>query len=138
MSARIELPIGVRRHRVLVVDGREDWRREAATRLEDGLRCEVRTAGDAYAAIRLTRARPDWQLLILNLDAAGMNGFEIYSRLRDAIGGSLRVMFLTGAPDHRRVQVEADFPPVALRALSMPWPDLIAAARQELGIRSED
>lgn len=120
------------RPRILLMGLPSEWAREAATALQE-ITSDVRVAADAYAAVRLTQARPAWDLVAIQLDAPGMNGFEFYSRLRDAVGGRLPVVFLTTRPEGRSVQVAAGDPPVELTAWPLPVADFVAAVRRRLG-----
>lgn len=104
--------------RCLVVDCQADSRSRVVRALESGAFGRVATARDAYEAFRLTQARPDWALVVINLDAGGLNGFEIYSWLREATGRDLPVIFLTEHPAGRIVHVASGRPAVRLSR----WP----------------
>lgn len=100
--------------RCLVIDCHADSRTRVARALERYAFGRVATAADAYRAFRLTQARADWELVVINLDAPALNGFELYSRLREATGRELAVVFLTAHPAGRAVRVVDGRPAVRL------------------------
>jgi CheY-like chemotaxis protein len=102
------------RARCLVVDPDPASRDKIMHALGRGGAGPVIGAADAYAAFRLTQVRAAWDLVVINLDAPGLNGFELYSRLRAAAGRDIAVIFLTAEPNGRAVDVAAGRPPVPL------------------------
>lgn len=114
MTALPELA-AVRSLRCLVVDADPGSRARVTAALGRDPGTRVAGAADAYAALRLTQARADWDLVVINLDAPGLNGFELYSRLREASGRDLAVVFLTQRPAGRAISVTVERPAVPLR-----------------------
>jgi CheY-like chemotaxis protein len=110
--------VGVRLRRCLVVVHDPVSRAQVTTALTRSGAEAVIGAADAYAAFRLTQARAAWDLVVINLDAPGVNGFELYSRLRAAAGRDLAVIFLTAQPNRRSVDVAEGRPAVPL----VRWP----------------
>ena len=99
-----------RRSRVLVVDDDPSVATRVSSDL-DGLGFEVVSCSDGPAAIEEAAARPP-QLLLLDLVMAGMNGFEVMTRLRanEATAAIPVVIFTAGELDdeQRRRLAEAD------------------------------
>lgn len=128
MSGLLKLPV---EHggRGLVVDRDPASRRELALALYALGVGAIVSAADAYTALRLTQARAAWTFVVINLDAPGLNGFELYDRLRDAVGEPLPVIFLTAHPGGRSVEVAEGLPPARL------WRRPITAAGLELALR---
>lgn len=117
------------RGRGLVIDPDPASRRELALALSALGVGTIVTAADAYTALRLTQARAEWSCVVINLDAPGLNGFELYDRLRDAVGEPLPVIFLTAHPGGRSVEVAASLPPARL------WRRPITPAGLELALQ---
>lgn len=86
------------RSRLLVIEDFPEWRRQVADLLRAERRFDIEAVADAYTALRLTQGSPDWELVVIDLDQPGMNGFELYFRLRDAVAGDLPVVFTTSLP----------------------------------------
>ena len=86
-----------RRLRLLVVDDMEPVRCVLAELLRlEGY--EVEIAADAAEALQLARL-VRWDGLVLDFDLPGLNGAELYARIRRDTGQRLPVIFFTGRPD---------------------------------------
>jgi two-component system response regulator MprA len=91
-----------RRLRLLVVDDAESVRQVLAELLQLG-GYEVELAADAEEALQLARL-VRWDGLVLDYDLPGLNGAELYARIRRDTGQRLPVIFFTGRP-HAMLQL---------------------------------
>lgn len=92
-------PVGAARGRVLLIEDFAPWRRQISELLRAEREFDVEEVADAYSALRLTQGSPYWHLVVIDLDLPGMNGFELYFRLREAVAEELAVVFTTSLPD---------------------------------------
>lgn len=92
--------------RLLVIEQATALRQEMAGRLRAAYRCEVEEVADALAAMRLTQCRPAWDLVLIDLDQPGMNGFEVYFNLAAAVRAPLGVVFTTLMPAPATVRLD--------------------------------
>lgn len=86
------------RGRLLVMEESRPWRRQMADLLRGEQWFDVEEVADAYSALRRAQVGPNWDLVVIDLDPPGMNGFELYFRLREAWGEELAVVFTTSLP----------------------------------------
>jgi two-component system, sensor histidine kinase len=96
-------------HRILVIEDDADSREVLQLGLEAHGQ-HVAVAGDGAEGIALaTATRPD--VVLVDLGLPGLDGYEVARRIRDALGGGVRMIALTGygrAEDRRRT-AEAGF-----------------------------
>jgi CheY-like chemotaxis protein len=86
--------------RVLIVDDNEEMLSRAAAVLKSGC-IVVGTVKDGPAALKAAGTlRPD--VIVLDIGMAGMNGFEVASRLRDS-GSAAAVVFFTVLEDEEYI-----------------------------------
>lgn len=88
-------PVDVVSGPVLVVDD-EDAVREVIAQLFDGRGIDVEVASDGASALKLLEENPGrFQFALMDVSMPGMNGFEVYDRIR-AAGLTLPIIFMSG------------------------------------------
>ena len=106
MQNMIQRPIHAKKYRVMIVDDEQD----ITTVFRIGLQNNqfiVTTFNDPIEA--LSRFKPGlFDLLILDIRMPGMNGFQLYNKIRD-IDDKVKVCFLT-AFEEARGEFESSFP----------------------------
>lgn len=93
--SRVESGAAGEYRRILLVEASACDRQVLADRLRAALGAEVVEAGEAYAALRLTQCRPEWDAMVVPLDETGLNGFELFLQIEAAVGRPVAVVFTT-------------------------------------------
>ena len=99
-EARMNAGDGAARARVLVVEDHDDLAEAIALNLRrDG--CDVEHARDGREAVLVARLRPP-DLVLLDLNLPGMDGFAVLERLRaDGCWAPVLILSARGAPDDK-------------------------------------
>lgn len=77
-------------HRILIVDDEQDTCANLADILTD-LGYQVDTANDGFAALELVKQN-DYDLALLDLRMPGMDGVELYRRIREVSAGTVAIV----------------------------------------------
>ena len=106
MQNMIQRPVHAKKYRVMIVDDEQDITTVFRIGLENN-QFIVTTFNDPIEA--LSRFKPGlFDLLILDIRMPGMNGFQLYHKIRD-IDDKVKVCFLT-AYEEARGEFKSSFP----------------------------
>jgi CheY-like chemotaxis protein len=106
MQNMIQRPVHAKKYRVMIVDDEQDITTVFRIGLENN-QFIVTTFNDPVEA--LSRFKPGlFDLLILDIRMPGMNGFQLYHKIRD-IDDKVKVCFLT-AFEEARGEFKSSFP----------------------------
>lgn len=106
MQNMIQRPVHAKKYRVMIVDDEQDITTVFRLGLENN-QFIVTTFNDPIEA--LSRFKPGlFDLLILDIRMPGMNGFQLYHKIRD-IDNKVKVCFLT-AFEEARGEFKSSFP----------------------------
>lgn len=102
----VQTSVETRKYRVMIVDDEQDITAIFKIGLEKN-EFIVTTYNDSQTALREFRPGT-YDLLILDIRMPGMNGFELYKKIRD-LDSKVKVCFLT-AFDEYKAEFKKDFP----------------------------